>query len=276
MKNKFNAISLLCHTFLLFIVATALFPFLWMLLNSLKTGAEITRIPPTFFPENWGYIDNFVTVLGTYNFSKFFLNTVYYAVTKTIIVVYVSAIVGYVLGKFKFRGNNAIFIMILSTMMIPSVATLIPNYQMMVWFDWLDRDISIIYPAFMSGFGVFLMRQFSLSVSDSFLDAARIDGASEIGIFHRIVLPMMTNAIGALTIFTFLGEWDSYLWPYLMLTTMEKYTLPIGLAMTQGQFTSDYGPQFAGICISVIPVVIIYLFLQKSFVKGVAFGGVKE
>lgn len=266
----------LCHAFLILVVAVMLFPFLWMLLCSLKTTAEITRIPPAFFPENWAYIDNFVNVMTKYNFGLFFMNSLKYAVIKTLIVLYVSAIVGYVLAKFQFRGNKLIFIMILSTMMIPWPATLIPNYQMMVWFNWMNTDISIIYTAFTSAFGVFMMRQFAFSISDSLIEAGRLDGAGELKIFHRIVLPMMLNAIGALAILNFLWEWDNYLWPYLMLNDMEKYTLPIGLAMTQGQFVADYGPMFAGISISVVPVLIVYLIFQKTFIQGIALGGVKE
>lgn len=266
----------LCHVFLILFVIIMVFPFLWMLLCSLKTTAEITRIPPAFFPENWAYFDNFINVLTKYNFGRFFMNSLKYAVIKTGIVLYVSAIVGYVLAKFKFRGNQFIFIMILSSMMIPWPATLIPNYQLMVWFKWLNKDISILYTSLTSAFGVFMMRQFALSIPDSLIEAARLDGAGELKIFHRIVLPMMRNAIGALAILTFLWEWDNYLWPYLMLNDMESYTLPIGLAMTQGQYVADYGSMFAGICISVVPVLIVYLIFQKTFIQGIALGGVKE
>lgn len=161
-------------------------------------------------------------------------------------------------------------------MMVPWPATLIPNYQMMVWFNWLNKDISILYTGLTSAYGVFLMRQFSFSIPDSLLEAARLDGAGEMRIFHRIALPMMLNGIGALAIMIFLWEWDNYLWPYLMLSDPNKYTLPIGLAMTKGQFVADYGPMFAGITISVLPVVIVYLAFQKTFISGIALGGVKE
>lgn len=264
------------HALLMLFVVLMLFPFLWMLLSSLKTTAEITKIPPAFFPENWGYFDNFISVITKYNFGLFFINSLKYAVVKTLIVLYVSAIIGYVLAKFRFRGNNFIFIMILSTMMIPWPATMIPNYQMMVWFGWLNKDISILYSSLTSAFGVFMMRQFAMSIPNSLIEAARIDGAGELKIFHKIILPMMLNAIGALAILTFLWEWDNYLWPYLMLSDMEKYTLPIGLAMTQGQYVADYGPMFAGIAISVVPVVIVYLAFQKTFIQGIALGSVKE
>lgn len=274
--KKIHGTQVFIHAVLLLVAGFMLFPFVWMLLSSLKTTAEITRIPPTFFPNDITNIENFKVVLQKYNFGTFFKNSIYYAVLKSAIVLYVSCIVGYVLAKFRFRGRQAVFLMILATMMVPWPATLIPNYQMMVWLNWLDKDISILYSGLTSAYGVFLMRQFSFSIPDSLLEAARLDGAGELRIFHRIALPLMTNGIGALAIMTFLWEWDNYLWPYLMLSSPEKYTLPIGLAMTQGQFVANYGPMFAGITISVLPVVAVYLLFQRSFIQGIALGGVKE
>ncbi|GMQ57412.1 carbohydrate ABC transporter permease [Vallitalea sediminicola] len=274
-KNKTKTYVVIVHIILIFFAAAMLLPFVFMILSSFKTTAEITKIPPAFLPKNWGYIKNFTDVLSKYNFGIFFKNSLYYAVVKTVIVIYVSSIVGYVLAKFKFKGNRVIFTMILATMMIPWPATLIPNYQMMVWFNWLGKDISILYSSFISGFGVFLMHQFAIGIPDSFLEAARIDGASEMRIFHKIVMPMMLNAVGALAIFTFLWEWDNYLWPYLMLNDVSKYTIPVGLSMTQGQFAANYGPLFAGIAIAVVPVVIVYLIFQKTFIEGIALGGEK-
>lgn len=275
-RRKIKLSYLVGHGLLLSFSLAMLLPFVWMILNSLKTTAEITKIPPDFFPADWFHINNFIKVLTKYNFGIFFKNSFYYAVVKTLVTLYVSSIGGYVLEKFDFRGKRVIFIMILATMMIPWPATLIPSYQMMVWFKWLNKDISILYTAFISGFGIFLMKQFSASIPDSLLEAGRIDGAGEFLIFHKIAFPMMYNAVGALAIFTFLWEWDNFLWPYLMLNDMNKYTIPIGLAMTKGQFVADYGPMFAGISISVVPVIIVYLIFQKSFIAGLALGGIKE
>ncbi len=275
-KPKIHLWSLVLHICLIVVGLIMLLPFVWMLLSSLKSTAEITKIPPSFLPDNFANFSNFETVFGKYNFGIFFKNSLYYAVVKTAVTVYVSCLVGYVLAKFRFRGRQVIFTLIIATMMVPWPATLIPNYQMMVWFGWLDKDISILYSALTSAYGVFLMRQFSFSISDSLLEAARIDGAGEMRIFHRIALPMMTNGMGALAIMIFLWEWDNYLWPYLMLSSPGKYTLPIGLAMTKGQFVADYGPMFAGISIAVLPVVLAYLLFQRGFIQGVALGGVKE
>lgn len=275
-KMKLRPWVIAVHLVLILVALTTLLPFVWMLLSSLKTTAEITKIPPGFLPESFSNTRNFSTVLIKYNFATFFKNSVFYASVKTAIVIYVSCLVGYVLAKFRFRGRKIIFTMIIATMMVPWPATLIPNYQLMVWFGWLDKDISILYSGLTSAYGVFLMRQFSYSIPDSLLEAARIDGAGEIHIFHRIAMPLMLNGIGALAIMVFLWEWDNYLWPYLMLSSPDKYTLPIGLAMTKGQFVADYGPMFAGITISVLPVIVVYLLFQKTFIQGIALGGVKE
>lgn len=273
--KKYKTIDILIHLFLMVLGISMIFPFIWMLLNSFKTTAEITRIPPALFPENWMNLKNFSTVLTKYKFQIFFKNSVYYALMKTMIVLYVSSLSGYVLAKFQFPGRKAIFVMILASMMIPWPVTLIPSYQLMIWLQWVNRDISIFYTGFISGFGIFLMRQFSQGIPDSLMEAARIDGAGEMLIYHRIVMPMMLNAVGALAIFTFIWEWDNFLWPFLMLNDMKKFTIPIGLAMTKGQFVSDFGPMFAGISISVIPVLIFYLIFQRSFISGIALGATK-
>lgn len=265
----------LCYAVLILFVIIMAFPFVWMLLGAFKTSAEITNVPPKISPENWLNFENFKTIFSKYNFGAFFKNSVYYAFVKTLIILYVSAIVGYVLGKFQFKMKKAIFTLILATMMIPYVAMLIPNYQMMFWFNWLDRDISIFYTALTPGFGIFLMRQSVAAIPDALLEAARLDGAGEFYIFHRIVIPLSRNALGSLAILSFLWEWDNYLWPYLVLNSPSKYTLAIGLAMTSGQFFTDYGALFAGIFISVMPVLVVYLLFQRTFIRGIALGGVK-
>lgn len=274
--KRVSPLMLLCYVVLAVFVVIMAFPFVWMLLGAFKTSAEITRVPPTIFPDNWMNFDNFKEIFSRYNFGIFFKNSTYYALVKTLIILYLSAIIGYVLGKFEFRMKKAIFTLILATMMVPYVAMLIPNYQMMVWFGWLDKDIAIFYTALTPGFGIFLMRQSVAGIPDSLLEAARLDGAGEFYIFHRIVMPLSLNALGSLAILTFLWEWDNYLWPYLVLNSSSKYTLAIGLAMTSGQFFTDYGALFAGIFISVMPVLLVYLLFQRTFIQGIALGGVKE
>jgi len=177
--------------------------------------------------------------------------------------------------KLEFKGRDALFMCVLATMMIPWPVTITPMYQMMTWFKWVDTWTALIVPSAINTFGVFMMRQFMDSIPNDLLEAARIDGAGEFRIFHTIMLPNLTASISALGIFQFLGVWDDYLWPFLMLNDSKMYTLPIGLSLFNGQYAADNGSIFASATVAVIPVIIVYLMFQKRFVEGIAMTGLK-
>lgn len=250
------------------------YPFLSMTLGSFKTNAEIMQMPPTFFPEN-ATMANYENVLAKNNFGQYFMNSLGVAVLKTSLTLYTSALFGYVFCKLEFRGRNALFMVVLATMMIPWPVTITPMYQMMTWFKWVDTWWSLIIPSAINTFGVFMMRQFMDAIPNDLLEAARIDGAGEFRIFHTIMLPNITASISALGIFQFLGVWDDYLWPFLMLNDAKMYTLPIGLSLFNGQYAADNGSIFASATVAVIPVIIVYLMFQKRFVEGIAMTGLK-
>jgi len=250
------------------------YPFLSMTLGSFKTNAEIMQMPPTFFPEN-ATMANYENVLAKNNFGQYFMNSLGVAVIKTSLTLYTSALFGYVFCKLEFRGRNALFMVVLATMMIPWPVTITPMYQMMTWFKWVDTWTALIVPSAINTFGVFMMRQFMDSIPNDLLEAARIDGAGEFRIFHTIMLPNLTASISALGIFQFLGVWDDYLWPFLMLNDSKMYTLPIGLSLFNGQYAADNGSIFASATVAVIPVIIVYLMFQKRFVEGIAMTGLK-
>ena len=250
------------------------YPFLSMTLGSFKTNAEIMQMPPTFFPEN-ATLANYENVLAKNNFGQYFMNSLGVAVLKTSLTLYTSALFGYVFCKLEFRGRNALFMVVLATMMIPWPVTITPMYQMMTWFKWVDTWTALIVPSAINTFGVFMMRQFMDAIPNDLLEAARIDGAGEFRIFHTIMLPNITASISALGIFQFLGVWDDYLWPFLMLNDAKMYTLPIGLSLFNGQYAADNGSIFASATVAVIPVIIVYLMFQKRFVEGIAMTGLK-
>jgi len=249
-------------------------PFVWMVLSSFKTNAEITAIVPTWWPQNFIWT-NYTGIQETFEFYRFFFNSIVISTTQTLIIIYTSVTCGYVLAKYKFRGKNVLFGFILGTMMIPGMVTLVPSYQLMVFFGWLDSYLAIIVPGLVSAFGVFMLRQSIISLPDEILEAARIDGASEFYILHRIVFPLSKNSISAIAIFQFLWSWDSFLWPYLVIQTRNRQLLSVGLAMFQGRFATDYGGLFAATTISIMPVLIVYLIFQKRFIDGVAASAVK-
>jgi len=250
------------------------YPFLSLTLGSFKTNAEIMQMPPTFFPEN-ATMANYENVLSKNNFGQYFMNSLGVAVLKTSLTLYTSALFGYVFCKLEFRGRNALFMVVLATMMIPWPVTITPMYQMMTWFKWVDTWTALIVPSAINTFGVFMMRQFMDSIPNDLLEAARIDGAGEFRIFHTIMLPNLTASSSARCIFHFRCVLDDYLWPSLMLVDSKVYTLPIGLNLFNGQYAADNGSIFASATVAVIPVIIVYLMFQKRFVEGIAMTGLK-
>lgn len=253
---------------------TTIFPFVWMLLSAFKPNSEIRALNQTLLPQQWTF-ENFLSLQEKFNFVRFFANSLSIALVVTVITIYTSCLCGYVLAKYEFRGRNALFGFILGTMMIPWAVTIIPRYTMFEAWGLRDNYLSLILPAVLSGFGIFMLRQSMSDIPDAVLEAARIDGASEIYIFHRIVLPMSRNAISALAIFQFLWAWEDYLWPYLMIDNEDLQVLAVGLTTFNGRYGTDYGGLFAATTISVIPVLIVYLIFQKRFIAGAASAAVK-
>jgi multiple sugar transport system permease protein len=255
-------------------VLASFVPFFWMVSSAFKLPQEIVAFPPVWVPSHPTF-DNIVTVWGELDFARYFANSVFLTVVPTLILLLTSTLVGYVLAKIDFWGRETLFLAILSTMMIPGIVTLIPRYQLMVWFRWIDTYWSLIIPGMFSSFDIFLVRQFMHSIPDELLDAGRIDGASELRIFAQLILPLSGPVMSALAIFNFIGHWDSFLWPLLMINTQDKYPLAVALATFVGENITAYAPMMAGATISVVPVLVVFLALQQRFVSGVALTGLK-
>lgn len=272
--SKRKAGSLILMGTLLVCSLATLLPFAWMLASSFKTNVEISALQQRFFPAA-PTLDNYLNALQKMNFLRYFMNSLGYAVSLTVITVYTSAISGFVLSKYRFRGRGILFGAILSTMMVPGVVTIIPRYSIMQGLEWLDTYQALIVPSVFTSFGIFMMRQSCSGVPDELLEAARIDGANEFYTFHRIVLPLLRNAISSIAIFQFLWAWEDYLWPYLMLRSEKKQMLSVALNMFSGRYSTDYAGLFAATAIAIIPVVICYLFFQRRFIEGIAASAVK-
>ncbi|MEE1619642.1 carbohydrate ABC transporter permease [Brachybacterium sp. J153] len=266
--------SLLLHAGLLIIGVITVFPFVWMLLSAFKPNSEIRALDQSLLPREWT-LENFLTIQENFDFLRLFSNSVILAVTITAISIYTSVLAGYVLGKYVFRGRGLLFGFILATMMIPWAVTIIPRYTMFADVGLKGTWASLIIPAVFSGFGIFMMKQSMDSIPDEILEAARMDGASELYIFHRIVLPMSTNSISALAIFQFLWVWEDYLWPYLMIDDDSLQVLAVGLTTFSGRYSTDYGGLFAATTLSIVPVLAVYLIFQKRFIAGAASAAVK-
>jgi multiple sugar transport system permease protein len=251
-------------------------PFYWSIITSFKTQSEIVAFPPTWFPKNFT-LEHWISLgdLSTGSFPVFFRNSIFISTTVTVLVLFTSSITGYVFAKMNFRWRDKIFYAVLAMMVVPFSITLIPSYALMVKFGWIDSYWALIVPILFNPFGIFLMRQFMHTIPDELLDAARIDGASELQIFFKIIIPLCKSGLSALGIFEFIAQWDSFLWPLVILQDVDKYTIPLGLAQFRGLTGIHVGPLCAAATAAVIPVLIVYFFAQKSFIEGITLSGMR-
>jgi putative chitobiose transport system permease protein len=251
------------------------FPFLWMLLSSLKGPLDpIASVPPQLIPAH-PTLDNYTRVLASLPILTFFQNSIVVAILVTGLNVLVSAMAAYPLAKMRFRGREAIFYLLLATLIVPAQLTYIPSFILAVnVFHYYDSLPSVILPGLASAFNIFLMRQAFRGVPNDLIDAARVDGAGEWRVWWQILLPIVRPSMPADAIFTFVTSWNDFLWPSLMLHTRDGMTLPVGLAALQGFFSSDFRAIAAGVTMTVIPILLFFIVVQRWFVRGLA-GAVK-
>ena len=250
-------------------------PFVWMVLSSLKGAAELAQLPPTFLPRV-PTLDNYSRLFTQLNFPVYFMNSVILAVSITALNVIFCSMLGYALAKLKFRGKNALFLLVLSTFMIPSAVTLVPLFVLMSNLHLVNNLLAVILPEAAGGIGVFLMRQFMLAIPDDLLDAGRVDGASEFFLFWKVVMPLCGPALATLTILTFLASWNDFIWPLIVLTSDQKYNLPVALAtFAVGPHVNDNGLLLAGAVVVVMPILLVFFLLQRYFTQGIVMTGLK-
>ena len=243
--------------------------------NSLLLQLTIHR--PSYLSIVWDKLTtNYRNLWKSVPYNRYFINSVFIATASTLLTLFFCSLGGYAFAKYQFRGKTILFGILLASMMIPFQVLLVPLFGLMSDIGWLNSYKAIIIPFSVGAFGVFLMRQFIVTIPSELLDAARIDGCSEFGIYYRIVLPIIKPALGALTIYSFLSSWNGYLWPLIVLRDEAKYTLPIGLANLIGIYRQDYGMLMAGTLLSLLPIVVLFLAMQREFVQGITLGGVKE
>ena len=238
---------------------------------------QLTIHQPTYLSIVWDkFTSNYRNLWKTVPYNRYFVNSIFIATASTLLTLFFCSLGGYAFAKYQFRGQKILFGILLASMMVPFQVLLVPLFGLMYDIGWLNSYKAIIIPFSVGAFGVFLMRQFIVTIPSELLDAARIDGCSEFGIYYRVVLPIIKPALGALTIYSFLGSWNGYLWPLIILRDEVKYTLPIGLANLVGTYRQDYGMLMAGTLLSLMPIVILFLAMQREFVQGITLGSVKE
>jgi multiple sugar transport system permease protein len=250
-------------------------PFLWMLLSSLKPEGEIRRRPPTWWPETFT-IEHYQQLFTRLDFPQYFTNSVVVATAVTAGNLVFCSALGYALAKLRFPGRRLLFVVVLGMLMVPGMVTFVPQFVLVSNLGLTNSYAGLILPFLAGPFGVFLMRQYLLSIPDDLIEAARVDGAGELRIFAQIVLPLCRPALATLGILTFLASWNNFLWPLVVATTEDKYTLPVALALfSVGQNRLDFGLMLAGSVVVVVPVLVVFIVLQRHFLRGIATTGIK-
>ena len=264
--------TVISYTFLTLIALGMLIPFLWMVLASFKPLEEVSQLNP--FPSVW-HPENYLAVFKKVPFARYYFNSVFVAAWVTFMQCLTSAMAAFAFARLKWKGRDVVFRLYLATMMVPGVVTMIPNYAVMVKLHLLDSYLGLIVPASFSAFGVFLLRQFMMSIPDSLDEAAAIDGATPFQIFWDVVMPLARAGLITLAIFTFMGTYGSFFWPLVLIKSEALRTLPIGMLF----FDSNYGKQtnliMAASVMNIIPLVILFISSQKFLVKGIQMGAVK-
>ena len=271
-RFRFKPATALSYVLLSVLGVVMAFPFIWMLLTAFKSIREIFSL--NFLPQNWT-LANFQEVLFRTDFPRWFGNSLIVAVVTTISVLFFCSLVGYVLARMRFKGKEVVFILILSTMMIPTEMLVIPWFVMSADYGWTNSYWGIMFPGLITGFGVFLLRQFFQTLPVDLFDAGRLDGLSEWGLFWRVGLPLVGPGLSALGIFTFIGNWNAFLWPLIVISDRSMRTIPVGTALFSGEAATAYNLIMAASALAIIPVLIVFIIFQKQIVEGVVLTGVK-
>lgn len=254
---------------------TMVVPFLWMLTTSLKTDAAAFAWPPSILPvpPQW---ENYPKAWQIAPFGRFFFNSTVVSLTIVLTSLVLNSWAAYGFSKFRFRYSQTLFMLVLATMMIPGQVTMIPTFLILKNLGWLDTYAGLTVPGFAGAFGIFFLRQFMITIPDDYMDAARSDGASEMRIWWNIILPLAKPALATLAIFTFLGAWNDFLGPLIVVKSEEMRTLPLAIsALSAGHYVMSWPLLMAGAAFVVFPVLVVYLFAQRYFVEGIALGGIK-
>lgn len=254
--------------------ALILFPIAWSMLSALKANNEIFRVPMEWLPREFQW-QNFVKPFQEKPFGQYFANSLFAAGVSILLTLVVASLAGYSLAKYQYFGKHVAFLAILSTLMLPVQVILVPLYLVVRDLGWLDTYQGLIIPQAVNALSIFLMRQHFLSIPDDYIDAARLDGASEVGILWRVVLPMSRPALSTVVIFSFLASWDSYVWPLVVVTKDEMRTLPLGLSLYFSEYSSVYNQALAAAVVIMLPVLIAFIILQRQFVEGLARTGLR-
>jgi len=254
---------------------TMVVPLVWMVSTSLKTKLGVFHIPPNFIPSNPQW-HNYVDMLKAVPYGRWFLNSVFISVTQTVIYLFVASLAGFAFARLRFPGRELIFTLYLATLMVPGEVTLIPKFILMKELHLIDTYAAVILPGVFNAYGVFLLRQFFMTLPDSLEEAAVIDGASYFRIYWQIILPLAGPALATLGLFSFMGAWNDFLWPLIVINSEHLKPLSVGLAGFHGLYETHWPHLMAASTLALIPIILVFVIAQKYFVRGIALTGLKE
>jgi len=259
---------------LIFASLLCLLPFVWMISASFMTNGEASIYPPKFFPTEITF-NQYASLFSRLNVGRYLINSVLLSVSVTFISLFINSMAGFAFAKYRFAGKNKLFKLLLSFMIIPAQVTMLPLFLMLKNMGLINTYFAVIIPGMASIFGIFLIRQYLLSIPDSIIEAAKIDGASDFQIYFSLILPLAKPILITLAIFTFMGTWNDFLWPLIVMTDNSMYTLPVALANLMGEHTLDIELMMAGSVVTIIPILLVFMVLQKYYIRGIMLGGVK-
>lgn len=262
------------HLVLIAVCLAFVVPFLYMFLASFKPSLEIIKMPPTFFPKKFTTV-NYVTVFQRLKFLRYVMNSVIVSGAITLIAVATSSLAGFVFTKFRFRGKEAVFVVFIAGLMIPFSIIVMPMYLLVSGAGMQNTYWGLILPMCVSPFGIFLMRQFMEGIPNDMVEAARIDGANSLWIFSRVIVPLSTAGMGAVAVFTFLWSWNQLWWPLMVVSKQAMRTLPLGVAALTFQIAKRYDMIVTGASLAVAPVLLVFIFAQRTLIKGMTLTGLK-
>ena len=269
--------SLLIHLLLVLGAVFCVFPFIWTLSSSIKPVEELFLYPPRLLPNQFRP-ENYTRLISEFPYLTWYKNSLLIGVVVTLVSTFFSALGGFGFAKYDFRFRQQLFAVLMVALIVPRIVTFVPAYIEMALFGWIDSYWALIVPAATPAFGIFLMRQyFAQAVPNEILDAARIDGSSEFNTFVKVALPLVRPAVGAFAIYEFLGTWNSFFWPLVIIRSDRLLTLPLGLALFNArvEMKGEWGVMMAGIVLSLVPIFALFLLLQRQFISGLTLGAVK-
>ena len=264
-------LHIIIYAFALLVIS----PFLWMILTSFKDMSEIYVYPPKWLPEKFNF-DNYVKAFTAAPFGRYYINSLVVAFAVTLGQLITCSMAAFAFARLRFKGRDILFYIFLGTMMIPYNVTMIPSFMVLYWLGWIDSYYALIVPGLASAFGTFLLRQFFITIPRELEEAAYIDGASRFQVLRRIILPLAKPALATLAIFTFMGVFNDFIWALIVINSEQMQTVQLGLAIFRDRYLTEWDLLMAGSVTAVLPILIVFFFSQKYFIKGITLSGLKE